>query len=232
MVVLEKTLESPLDCKEIKPDWSWNSNTLATWCEELTHLKRPWCWERLKAGGEGDDSGWDGGIVSLTQWTWVWAISGSWWWTGRPGVLQSMGLQRVRHDWVTELNWMFKDFKNNLTLYIHHHFFFFKFLFISYLFLFFNCARSSLLCRLFSSCGEYRLLSSWGAWASHWSVFSCYSAGSRHAGFSSCSKQASVVVVHGPSCSVACRILPDQGLNLCPLHLQEDSYPLHHQGSP
>ena len=77
----------------------------ATWCEELTHLKRPWCWERLKAGWEGDGSGWDGWMASLTQWTWVWANSGSWWWKGRPGVLQSMGSQRVGHDWVTELNW-------------------------------------------------------------------------------------------------------------------------------
>ena len=85
--------------------WSWNSNTLATWCKELSHWKRPWCWERLKAGGEGDDRGWDGCMPSLTQCTWVWVGSMSWWWTGKPGVLQSMGLQRVRHDWVTELNW-------------------------------------------------------------------------------------------------------------------------------
>ena len=85
--------------------WSWNSNTLATRCEELTHLKRPWCWERSKAGGEGDDRGWDGQMASLTQWTWVWVNSGSWWWTGRPGVLWFMGSQRVGHDWATELNW-------------------------------------------------------------------------------------------------------------------------------
>ena len=85
--------------------WSWNSDTLATWCEELTHLKRPWCWERLKAGGKGDDRGWDDWIASLTRWTWVWANSGSWWWTGRPGVLQSMGSQRVGHDWEIQLNW-------------------------------------------------------------------------------------------------------------------------------
>ena len=84
--------------------WSWNSNTLATWCEKLTNLKRLWCWERLKAGGEGDDRGWDGWVASLTRWTWVWARSGSWWWTGKPGMLQSMGLQRVRHGWATELN--------------------------------------------------------------------------------------------------------------------------------
>ena len=67
-------------------------------------LKRPWCWERLRAG-EGDDRGWDGWMVSLTQWTWVWVDSGSWWWTGRPGMLQFMGSQRVGHDWATELNW-------------------------------------------------------------------------------------------------------------------------------
>ena len=65
-------------------------------------LERPWCWERLRAGGEGDNRGWDGWMASLTQWTWVWVSSRSWWWTGRAGVLQSMGLQRVGHDWVTE----------------------------------------------------------------------------------------------------------------------------------
>ena len=83
--------------------WSWSSITLATWCEELTHWKIPQCWERLKAGGERDDRGWDGWMASLTWWTWVWASSGNWWWTGRPGVLQSMGLQIVGRDWVTEL---------------------------------------------------------------------------------------------------------------------------------
>ena len=86
--------------------WNWNSNILVTWCKELTHLKRPGYWERLKAGGEGDDRGWDGWKASPTWQTWVWANSGSWWWTGGPGVLQFMGLQRVRHDWVTELNWL------------------------------------------------------------------------------------------------------------------------------
>ena len=75
--------------------WSWNSNTLATWCEELTHLKRAWCWQWLKVGGEGDDRGWHGWMVSPTWWTWVWVNSGSWWLTGKPGVLQSMGSQRV-----------------------------------------------------------------------------------------------------------------------------------------
>ena len=83
--------------KEISPGgihwkdwcWSWNSNTLATWCKGLSHLKRPWCWERLKVGGEGDNRGWDGRMASPTQWTWVWVDSGSWWWTGRPGVLMT-----------------------------------------------------------------------------------------------------------------------------------------------
>ena len=85
--------------------WSWNSNALATWCEELTHLKRPWCWERLRGVGEGDNRGWNGWMASPTLWTWVWVNSGRWWWTRRPGVLQSMGSQRVGHDWATELNW-------------------------------------------------------------------------------------------------------------------------------
>ena len=80
--------------KEINPEysvegwyWNWSSNTLATWCEEPTHWKRPWCWERLKMGGEGDYRGWDGWMVSLTRRTWIWASSGSWWCTGKPGVL-------------------------------------------------------------------------------------------------------------------------------------------------
>ena len=71
----------------------------------MAHLKRPWCWERLRAGGEGDDRGWDGWVASPTWCTWVWVNSGSWWWTRRPGMLQSMGSQRVGHDWATELNW-------------------------------------------------------------------------------------------------------------------------------
>ena len=111
--LLEKTLESPLDYKEIKPvhpkgnqsqifmgrtDAEAETNTLAIWCEELTHWKRPWFWERLKAGGEGDDRGWDGWMASLTLWRWVWARSGSWWWTGKPHMLQPMGSQRFGHD--------------------------------------------------------------------------------------------------------------------------------------
>ena len=96
----------PPDAKGIHwKDWcsSWNSNTLATWCEEMTHLKRPWCWERLKAGGEGDDRGWDGWMASQTQWTWVWVNSESCWWTGRPGMLQFMGSKES--DTTEQLNW-------------------------------------------------------------------------------------------------------------------------------
>ena len=70
----------------------------------MTHLKRPSCWEGLGAE-EGDDRGWDDWMTSPTQWTWVWVNSRSLWWTGRPGVLQSMGSQRVWHDWATEVNW-------------------------------------------------------------------------------------------------------------------------------
>ena len=119
-VVLEKTFESPLDCKEIQPvhpegDQSWafigrtdaeaETNTLATWCEELTHWKRPCCWEGLGAGGEGDDRGWDVWMALPAWCTWVWVNSRSWWWIGRLGMLQFMGSQRVRHDWATDLNW-------------------------------------------------------------------------------------------------------------------------------
>ena len=118
-VMLEKTLESPLNCKEIKPvhpkgnqSWIFIRRTDAEaeapilWPLEVKkiHWKRPWCWERLKAGGEGDDRRWDCWVASLTQWTWVWAGSGSWWWTGKPHVLQSMWSQsRTRLSHWTEL---------------------------------------------------------------------------------------------------------------------------------
>ena len=93
--------------KEINPEYAlellmMKLQDFSHLCEELTPLKRPWCWERLKARGEGGDRGWDGWKASLNQWTWVWVNSRRCWWTGRPGVLQSMGSQRVGHDWATE----------------------------------------------------------------------------------------------------------------------------------
>ena len=115
-MALEKTLESPLDCK-IKPvNPKWNQSwifigrtdaeapiLLTTWWDKLTHLKRPWCWKRLKEGREGDYSRWGGWMASLTQWTWVWANPRSWWWTGKHGMLQSIGLQES--DTTEQLNW-------------------------------------------------------------------------------------------------------------------------------
>ena len=94
--------------KEISPRISLEGMTLklATSCEELTHWKRPWCWEGLGAGGEGDDRGWDGWMASLTRWTWVWVNPGSWWWTGRAGVLDfGVAKSRTRLSDRTELNW-------------------------------------------------------------------------------------------------------------------------------
>ena len=119
-VVLEKTLESPLNFKEIQPvhskgDQSWvflgrndaKAETPVLWPPHAKSwlIGKDWCWEGLGAGGERDDRGWDGWMASPTQWTWAWVNSGSWWWTGRPGLLQFMVWQRVRHDWATELNW-------------------------------------------------------------------------------------------------------------------------------
>ena len=114
-VVLEKTPESPVDSKEIKPvnlkgnqpwifigrtDASLSSSTLITWCEQPTHWKSPW--ERLRAEGEEGVRGWDGWMASLMQWAWTWANFRNWWGTGRSGVVQSMGSQRAGHDWATE----------------------------------------------------------------------------------------------------------------------------------
>ena len=119
--MLEKTLENPLDSKEIQPvnlrgNQSWiligrtdaEVETPILWSPDMKSWligKKPWCWEWLKVGGEGDNRGWDGWMASPTQWTWVLVSSRSWCWTGKPGVMQSMGLQSVRHDWVTELKW-------------------------------------------------------------------------------------------------------------------------------
>ena len=114
------TLESPLDCKEVqlvhpKRDQFWvfigrtdaEAETPVLWPPHGKSwlIGKDWCWEGLGAGGEGDDRGWDGWMASPTRWTWVWVNSRSWWWTGRSGVLEFMGSQRVGHDWVTELNW-------------------------------------------------------------------------------------------------------------------------------
>ena len=125
-VVLEKTLEIPWTArrssqsilKEISPEYSLQGlmlklklQYLATWFEELTVLKRPWCWERLK-GGEGDNRGWDGWMASLTQWTRVWVNSRRWWWTGRPGVLRAIHGVAKSWTWLTnwtELNWKITD---------------------------------------------------------------------------------------------------------------------------
>ena len=107
-VVLERSNQSIL--KEISPECSLEGLTLKLKLQYFDHLmwrthwKRPWCWERLKAGGEGDGRGWDDWMASPTQWTQVWVSSESWW-TGKPGVLQSMGSHRVRHDWAIEPNW-------------------------------------------------------------------------------------------------------------------------------
>ena len=114
-VVLQKTPESPLDSKEIKSVrkstlnthwkgwcWRWNTGILVTLCEQPTHWKSPWCWERLRAEGKESVRGWDGWMALPMHRTWTWANSKRWWGTRRPGVLQSMGSQRVRHDWATE----------------------------------------------------------------------------------------------------------------------------------
>ena len=117
-VVLEKTLESPMYCKEIQPVHPKGNRSLIftgrtdaeaetpiLWPPDTKKwlLREDWCWERLKMGREEDDRGWDGWMASPTLWTWVWASSRTWWWTRKPGVLQSMGSQRVGHDWATEL---------------------------------------------------------------------------------------------------------------------------------
>ena len=119
-VVLEKTLESPLNCKEIQPVHPKGDQTFRCSLEGLIlklklqyfghlmqrvdSLEKTLCWKGLGAGEEGDDRGWDGWMASPTWWAWGWVNSGSWWWTGRPGMLRFMGSQRVGHDWVTELN--------------------------------------------------------------------------------------------------------------------------------
>ena len=80
--------------------------------------KRPWCWERLKVGVEGDDRGWDGWVASPTQWIWVWVNSRSSWWKWRPGVLQAIGSQIVRHDWVTELTQLIPEWSSGFPYFL------------------------------------------------------------------------------------------------------------------
>ena len=138
-MVLEKVFESPLDCKEIKPvspkgNQSWiligRTNAKAEapilWPPDEKNwlIRRPWCWERLKARGEADNREWHGWMASPTQCTWIWASSGSWWWTGKPGVLQSMGSRRVRTEW---LNWteIYKSHANFLVMLMPAWFFYF-----------------------------------------------------------------------------------------------------------
>ena len=88
--------------REINPEyhwkdwcWRWSSSILVTWCKQLTHWKSPWCWERLRAEGKEGVRGWDGWMASPMQWTWTWANFRRWWGTGRLGVLQFTGSQRV-----------------------------------------------------------------------------------------------------------------------------------------
>ena len=129
-VMLEKTLESPLDCKEIqlvhsKGDQPWvffgrnyaKAETSVLWPPHVKNslIGRNWCFDGLWEGRKGDNRGWDGWMASPTRWTWVWLNSGSWWWTGRPGVLWYMGSQRVGHNWATELNWTDSQIKLELN---------------------------------------------------------------------------------------------------------------------
>ena len=125
--------------KWISPEYSLEGLVLKLKLQYFGYLiwrtdswERPWCWKRLKAGGEGDNRGWDGWMTSPTRWTWAWASSGSWWWTGKPNVLQSMGSQRVRHDWATELililiTWI-TSHRNTAKISFFHAILFFKYI--------------------------------------------------------------------------------------------------------
>ena len=136
--------------KEISPGISLEGMMLTLKLQYFGHLmqradsleKKLWCWEGLEAGGEGDDRGWDGWMASLTRWTWVWVNSGNWWWTGRPGMLRFMGSQRVRHDWVNDLNWTELKYNEKLferyyfvSRYLQLYYWWFQWIFI---FLYFN----------------------------------------------------------------------------------------------
>ena len=128
-LTIKKAEQQRIDAFEL---WYWRRLLRAPWTarrskqsiEELTDLRRPWCWERLKVWGEADNRGWDGWMASPTRWTWVWVNSGSWWWTGRLGKLLSVGSQKVRHDWVTELNSPTQWLNNSnicICIYMHAH---------------------------------------------------------------------------------------------------------------
>ena len=121
-MVLKKILESPLDSKEIQAVppkgnqswihwkdwcWSWKLQYFAHLIQRTNSFEETLMLGKTEGRGEGDDRRWDDWMASLTWWTWVWINSRSWWWTGKPGVLQSMRSQRVRHSWATELNWFF-----------------------------------------------------------------------------------------------------------------------------
>ena len=185
-VVLEKTLESPSDCKEIQPvnpkgsqSWMFIGRTDAEAETPILwppHAKSWLIWKDPDAGwvgarGEGDDRGWDGWMSSLTRWTWVWVNSGSWWWTGRPGVLRFMGSQRVRHDWATDLIWcyihiyLFSNIHISFTVFYDS---FFKDSFICFWWLglccsgrlltggFFCCRALGVLVSIVATCGRSR----------------------------------------------------------------------------
>ena len=126
-VVLEKTLESALDYKEIQPvhpkvNQSWifsrrtDAETPILWPPDENWLTIPWCWERLRAGGDGDDRRWEGWMTSPTQWTWIWANSGRWWRAGKPGVLQFMWSQRVEHNLAMQMNSNNKWFESAISI--------------------------------------------------------------------------------------------------------------------
>ena len=149
-VVLEKTLKSPLDCKEIQTvhhkgnslEYSLEGLMLKLKLQYFGHLmgrtdslEKTLMLGKLKVGGEGDDRGWDGWMASSTRWTRVWVSSGSWLWTGKPGVLQSMGSQRVKHDWATKLNWLFSKISFGIVVIVIIYLFIYFYLWLFWVFI-------------------------------------------------------------------------------------------------
>ena len=192
----------PLDCKEIQPvhpkgNQSWifirrtnvEAETPILWPPDaknwLIWKKKTWCWERLTEGGEGVGKGWDGFMASPAQCTWVWVNSRCWWWTGRPGMLQSTGSQKVEHNWATELIWTERwtflhrkeviNFTKGSSWYLVAFVFFYYLFFILFLIILgVHCYRLA-----FSSCGWQGLISSCHWKVSHFSGFFCYGAQTR-----------------------------------------------------